>query len=189
MYWENQQDVRNELIASSMPVKRFEEILKHIHLCDNQDINPNDKMAKLRPLISSLNEKYLLYWPDTQNMDVDESMVPYYGRYPSKQYIKNKPIRYGYKIWCLNSPSGYLIQFEPYQGAGSVTIQHALAMGGSVVMDLLKELPAKPYHVFFDNLFSSLRLFGGLKAIGMSGTGTLRQNRVQKCPVSDVAVM
>ncbi|GFN77498.1 PiggyBac transposable element-derived protein 3 [Plakobranchus ocellatus] len=142
-------------------------------------------MAKIRPLISDLNEKFKLYWPETQALNVDESMIPYYGRHQCKQFIQNKPIRYGHKIWCLNSPSGYLVQFEPYQGAGIVENKYGLGMGGSVVIALRKELPAKSYHLFFDNLFSSVPLFEELSAIGMSGTGTMRQNRVQKCPLSD----
>jgi hypothetical protein len=55
----------------------------------------------------------------------------------------------GYKIWCLNSPSGYLVQYEPYQGAGTAQINHSLGMGSSIVMDLIKELPPKPYHLGF----------------------------------------
>ncbi|KAK6173775.1 hypothetical protein SNE40_017175 [Patella caerulea] len=57
-------------------------------------------------------------------------------------------------------------------------------MGGSVVVDLLCKLPAKCYNVYFDNLFTSLPLIETLKAIGMHGTGTVRQNRLQACPLA-----
>ena len=57
-------------------------------------------------------------------------------------------------------------------------------MGGSVVLDLLSELPTLKYNVFFDNLFTSLPLLEILKSKGMNGTGTLRANRLQKCPIS-----
>ncbi|GFO09712.1 PiggyBac transposable element-derived protein 3-like [Plakobranchus ocellatus] len=43
--------------------------------------------------------------------------------------------------------------------------------------------------VFFDSLFSFVPLFEELSAICMSGTGTMRQNRVQKCPLSDRKTM
>ncbi len=44
-------------------------------------------------------------------------MIPYYGRHGSKQRIQNKPIRSGYKVWVLAEVLGYVVQFDPYQGA------------------------------------------------------------------------
>ena len=29
---------------------------------------------------------------------MDEVMIPYYGRHSAKQYIRGKPIRYGFKV-------------------------------------------------------------------------------------------
>ncbi|KAF2891778.1 hypothetical protein ILUMI_14395 [Ignelater luminosus] len=51
-----------------------------------------------------------------QNLNFDECMVSYYGRHSRKQFIREKPIRLGYKMWCLNTPSGYLVNFDVYQG-------------------------------------------------------------------------
>jgi len=47
--------------------------------------------------------------------DYDESMVRYYGPHPCKQFIQGKSIRFVYKVWCLNTHYGYLINFEVYQ--------------------------------------------------------------------------
>lgn len=35
------------------------------------------------------------------NLSVDEQMVLYFGRHSCKMYILGKPIRFGYKLWCL----------------------------------------------------------------------------------------
>ena len=183
MFWENAEDCRNELVASGLTVNRFEEILSVLHFVDNTKLDKTDKMAKVRPLLTLLNERFLLYWEPSQNVNVDESMVPYYGRHSAKQFIRGKPIRYGFKMWCLNTPDGYLIQTEPYQGQGTVKIQPELGVGGSVVMDLLAELPPNGYHVFLDNFFTSIPLLEELKLNGMLGTGTVRANRTLKCPL------
>ena len=95
-------------------------------------------------------------------MNVDESMAPYYGRHGAKQFIRGKPIRYGYKIWCLNTPDGYLVQCEPYQGAGTVNILPDLNMGGSVVMELISVLTEKcpdKHFLFFVITYSRHQLF------------------------------
>ena len=60
------------------------------------------------------------YRPDiSKDIDVDENMTPYFGGYGGmlKQAMRQKPVRFGYKNWCLNLPNGYLLGFETYQGA------------------------------------------------------------------------
>ena len=112
LLWDSRPDTRNEAVASSITLNRFEELLRYLHFADNTKLNPDDKMAKLRPLLSMLNERFLQFWPVQQNIgiSVDERMAPHYGRHSAKQFIRGKPIRFGYKLWCLNTPSGYLIQ-------------------------------------------------------------------------------
>lgn len=119
MYWEQSSDVQNEAVTGAMSLNRFEEILRYLHLADNTQLDPTDKMAKVRPLFDHLNKKYAEYWPAEEDLDVDESMVPYYGHHSSKQFIRGKPIRFGFKLWCLNARLGYLVQFDPYQGASA----------------------------------------------------------------------
>ena len=71
---------------------------------------------------------FLLFWPTEQDLDVDESMISYYGKHSAKQFIRVKPIRFGFNLWCLNT--------RPQ-------IDSALGLGGSVVVDLLSELPKR----------------------------------------------
>jgi len=98
MYWEQSTDVHNEAVAGALSLNRFEEILRYLHLADNTELDPNDKIAKIRPLFDHLNKQYLKYWPVEADLDIDESMVPYYGHHSSKQFIRGKPIRFGFKI-------------------------------------------------------------------------------------------
>jgi len=75
-------------------------------------------------------------------------MVPYYGRHSSKQFIRGKPIRFGFKMWCLNRRLRYLIQCDPYQGA-SRAFNADIGLGGSVVTQLVNKPPAElPYRQF-----------------------------------------
>ena len=61
---------------------------------------------------------------------IDESMIPYFGGHGTKQFIRGKPIRFGYKMWALTTPSGYLSQIEPYQDARGWQKSHVLAWVG-----------------------------------------------------------
>ena len=119
-------------------------------------------------------------------------MKPYYGRHGANQFIRGKPIRFGYRMWALTTALGYVLQFEPYQGARGRQAPDVndLGMGVAVAVDLLSELQKdNAYYLTFDNLFSSLRLVDKLTDMGMSCTGTIRANRIEDCPVKDLKQM
>ena len=108
-----------------MPKNRFLEILRDLHLADNQKIDAEDPYYKIRPYINMLNEGFKKNLSPSQNLSIDEMMVPYYGRHGIKQFIRGKPIRYGYKMWAITSSTGYLYHVEPYCGhSGSLQQAH-----------------------------------------------------------------
>lgn len=78
------------------------------HLSGNQ-LRAEGQLQKVRQGGGGLR-----YFPRFTNVSIDESMVPYYGHHSTKQHIHGKPIRFGYKIWCMATRLGYLIQAEPY---------------------------------------------------------------------------
>ena len=89
--------------------------MRILHFKDSLQIDLDDKYSKLRPLISSLPKKFMLHFVPSQHISHDEAMVEYFGKHSCKQAIRNKPIRFGCKVWCQNNPSGYLVSFDPYQ--------------------------------------------------------------------------
>lgn len=51
-----------------------------------------------------------------ENLSVDEMIVRYHSL---KQFIKSKPIRFGYKLWALCGNDGYCYNFTLYCGKES----------------------------------------------------------------------
>lgn len=112
-------------------------------------------------------------------------MVPYFGRHSCKMFIKGKPVRFGFKLWCLCSSDGYLFYTMPYAG-NQKKIYSELGLSGDVVMSLLSVIQKPSNHeIFFDNFFSSFRLFSHLKNTGYFATGTIRENRTNNCPLEN----
>ena len=66
-------------------------------------------------------------------------------------------------MWVLATPLGYVVNMVLYQGATRER-KPGLGMGGEVVLDLVSELPQKPFHITCDNLFSSVTLVEELAA-------------------------
>lgn len=198
MYWENASDTHNELVVQAISRDRFDFVFRHLHLNDLENYDAKDKFTKIRPLLNSLNAKFLHFGPISEHHSVDESMVPYFGRHGCKQFIRNKPIRYGYKQWMGTCTFGYIFWFEPYQGASTPVKEEykSFGLGGSVVLqycDVLQEKTKQAsfpnYHLCFDNFFTSIPLLMELKIRGIRGTGTIRDNRLLNCPITDVKTM
>ena len=185
MYWEVGSESTNQLVTNSMSRNRFEKIKKYAHYADNTKLDKADKFAKLRPFFNKLNIAYLSLIQQhlQKDLSIAEAMATYYGRHSAKQYIQNKPIKYGYKFWCLCDLLGYLIQFEPYQGKQSLST--TLGVGASVVLRLISPLPPLSFHLFGDRFFSSLKIVDILTEKGIGYTGTVKSNRLEKCPLKN----
>ncbi|XP_046684623.1 piggyBac transposable element-derived protein 2-like [Homalodisca vitripennis] len=189
-YWDSGLDMKNEMVCQAMRRDRFIQIMRFLHCADNSETIPNDKMWKMRPLMNLLKCKCLDNFVPSEFLCFDESMVKYYGKHGCKQFLKGKPIRFGYKIWSLNTDTGYLINFEIFQGKNTTTNEtYSKLFGKSAapLVSMLDEIPQDelPYQLFFDNLFTSPALMKHLKDRGYGSTGTVRINRLPKdCPLS-----
>ncbi|XP_050292970.1 piggyBac transposable element-derived protein 3-like [Anthonomus grandis grandis] len=184
-YWSTDEDKGIDLIKKCMSRNRFQQIKQHLHLSDNSLLDKKDKFFKVRPFLDLLNKKNLQFGIFAFNLSIDEQMVPYFSRHPCKMFIKGKLVRFGFKLWCLCSSNGYLFYSLPYAGAQDK--KHSeLGLGGDVVMSLLSVVEKPQNHqIFFDNFFSSFKLFGHLKQNGFFATGTIRDNRTSRCPLLD----
>ena len=84
LFWSTKNDVRNDLVASTMTRNRFFQIIRHIH-CAHEYVQ-NDKLWKLRPLIQKIQNNFKKYVRMNDNVCVDESMIKYFGHHPMKQF-------------------------------------------------------------------------------------------------------
>ena len=170
-----------------MPRNKFTKIKSYFHVCDNNDLDPRDKWAKLRPLINAVNSKLIQLGVFSKHLSIDEQMVPYFGRHSCKMFIRGKPIRFGFKNWVLAADDGYPFKVVPYQGKEQGAVSGLL--GPRVVNSLLEvvEHPAK-HEVYFDNFFTSIPLLLDLRKHGMKATGTVRNNRTGNCPLTPAGV-
>ena len=112
--------------------------MQNFHLADNSSLDKKGKFAKVRRLINKLNEQYLPNYLPKQSVSIDESMVPYFGRLGCKQYMRNKPVKFGYNFWVAATPLGYAIQFYPYAGKDDKCDSN-LRLGSCVVATLVEK--------------------------------------------------
>ncbi|XP_008581641.1 PREDICTED: piggyBac transposable element-derived protein 1-like [Galeopterus variegatus] len=190
MYWETS-DADQNLVRNAIRRDRFELIFSYLHFADNSHLDQKDKFTKLRPLIKQMNKNFLLYAPLEEYYCFDKSMCECFD---SDQFLNGKPIRIGYKIWCGTTTRGYLVWFEPYQEEATIKADKDLdlGLGGNLVMnfaDVLLERGQYPYHLCFDSFFTSVKLMSALKKKGVRATGTICENRTEKCPLMNAEHM
>ena len=73
-------------------------------------------IIKYAILVQSLNENFKKHRSPSEHLCVDESIVHIESRSSLKQYNPMKPIKRGYKIWCLADNDGYIYKFDIYTG-------------------------------------------------------------------------
>ena len=66
-------------------------------------------------------------------------MIPYYGRQGTKQFVRGKPIQFGFKLWCLCSSDGYLLHAEPYRGKDTDLPETKLGEGSDVALGMIEK--------------------------------------------------
>ncbi|KAK2708177.1 hypothetical protein QYM36_013938 [Artemia franciscana] len=117
-YWATDPDLGVSFVSSRMSRNRFEDILRNLHVRDNLTITAGqkDRLFKLRPMIDLLNFRFKQLVKPGTYLSVDESIILFKGRSTLKQYNPMKRIKRGYKLWCLACMSGYVYNFEVYQG-------------------------------------------------------------------------
>ena len=137
-------------------------------------------MAKISPMYNKLNQQLVQYGMFHDLLSVDESMVPYYGRHSSKMFIKGKPIRFGYKLWCLCGSDGYPYHLILYQGKEAMRFKEPLGIQviGKMVNVIEQTSETTRHELFFDNFFTSHDLMQKLASQSMRATGTVRENRI-----------
>ena len=65
-------------------------------------INPNfDRLYKVRKLLDIICPKFESAYTTHQEVSIDEAMIPFQGRLSFKQYMKDKPTKWGIKAFVL----------------------------------------------------------------------------------------
>ncbi|KDR17055.1 PiggyBac transposable element-derived protein 3 [Zootermopsis nevadensis] len=116
--WSTSEDLGIPLIRKALSHDRFDSILMHLHVNDNSQMTgkKTDKLYKIRPLVTALNDNFPNIYKGTRELSIDESVNLFKGRSSIKQYNPMKPIKRGYKLWCIGDQRGYILKLDIYQG-------------------------------------------------------------------------
>lgn len=151
-------------------VIRFDDVLRR------REQNSPDKFAPIRNLFEKWTELLPIYYNPSECVTVDEQLLGFRGRCQFRQYMPNKPEKYGIKFWmCVCAETCYVWKIQPYLGKSDDAAPCEKTQGERVVLDLIDGL--KGHNVTMDKFFSSYELALKLLEKGITMVGTMRKNK------------
>jgi len=177
-FWSTDPFFRVQQIADVMSRSRVEKLRSNLHVNDNtkrvpRDHQAYDKLHKIRPILTQMNELYQKQAVSSYSQSVDEAMILFKGRSSFRQYMPMKPIKRGFKVWVrADGKTGYVYQIDIYTGK-----EESYAFCTRVLKHLTEPLIGTGTHVRFDNFFSTVDLMEELLEKKIYATCTVRPNR------------
>ncbi|XP_026745537.1 piggyBac transposable element-derived protein 3-like isoform X1 [Trichoplusia ni] len=185
-YWANKHGF--EAIIKAMPVNKFEKIRRVLHFNDNNKHLPighpqHDRLHKLRPVIEHLNAKFSSI-PISQRLSIDEQMCATKMGHFLKQYLPNKPHKWGFKLFVLCSLTGFAYRFIIYAGKEKddrLPNEPDIGVVSQTVIKLARIIPRHANHIIYhDNFYTTLPLMYYFAKEGIQCVGTVQRNRLGK---------
>lgn len=97
MYW--QPATQMPTICEVMNVNTFFKLRSALHVTESTTLpSPADTFWKVRLLLNAVKER-VLQLPSSEHNIIDEQIIPFTGRVAAKQFIRNKPIPEGVKVF------------------------------------------------------------------------------------------
>ena len=185
LYWSQKYpQISTPGISAVMPLVRFEQLFRCLHLNDNSSQVPrgtsgHDRLFKVRKLLNLVVPRFQSEYVMHQECSIDEAMIPFKGRLGFKQYMRNKPIKWGIKVFVLaDATNGYVRNLQVYTGKSIENDGHAsVGLCSRVVLDMMFDLHHSGLHLYTDNFYTSPLLYLTLYNKGINACGTCRPNR------------
>lgn len=177
-----------EYFAATLSQRRFHTLVQAIRF-DDKDTRAErakeDNLAPVRDILHQFIEKCVQHYTVGSYVTIDEMLEGFRGRCKFRQYIANKPAKYGIKIYAaVDARMFYTHNIEIYAGKQPNGPYQMNNDAQSVVTRLLRHCSGTGRNVTTDNYFTSVPLANDLRHNHrLTLVGTLRKNKREIPPI------
>ncbi|UYV68304.1 hypothetical protein LAZ67_5003798 [Cordylochernes scorpioides] len=171
-----------EIVRAIMSQDRFLFLLRCLrfdYITTRKERKKLDKLAPIREFVEAFvyNCKKL-YTPGEYNT-IDEKLIPFRGRCGFRQYMPNKPAKYGLKIYTISDArTFYTFNFEIYCGKQPDGPYKKSNSPDDIVKRLITPISGTSRNITTDNWYTSYKLSQDLLTEHkLTLVGTLKKNK------------
>ena len=107
-FWSTNKLLACHPISSAMSRNKFSAIKSKLKLSKPEVADVNDKAWRVRHVLQLFRRNASQFGFFCTALSVDEMMVKFHGRTFLLQFMKNKPVRFGIKMWAIAGANGFL---------------------------------------------------------------------------------
>lgn len=167
------------IFQATMGLTRFEHLLRFIRFDDKStrsERRKTDKLCPIRNIWEKVTGKFSQFYVPSENLTVDEQLMPCRCRCCFIQFMPKKPDKYGIKIfWLCDSKTAYPLKGFVYTGKDGE--KRAFDLAKNVVENLCCSYFGTNRNITMDNYFTSFTLAESLLSQGLTLVGTLKKNK------------
>jgi len=154
------------ICIATMSRKRFLFLVYCLHF-DNSTTRAqrraDDKLAPIQNIYDRFVVACEANYTQGTGCTVDESVHGFRGKCSFKQYVPNKPSKYGIKVYVLaDSKTFFLVSSKISTGGGTRAL--GLPVPNQVVLDLVPSISGTSRNITTDNYYTSITLTMELKS-------------------------
>lgn len=179
--WDNSKGNGVESCYLAMSETRFRFLIRCLRFDDirtRKERKEFDKLAPIREVFEIFLANFQNNFIPSEFVTVDEQLLAFRGRCPFKQYIPNKPAKYGIKTFALvDAKTSYTLNLETYVGTQPDGPYKLSNSAEDIVLRLVHPVGGTNRNITGDNWFSSIPLTNKLLQKRLTYVGTLRKNK------------
>lgn len=175
MYFSSDDSLKNEALKNAISRERFLLLTSKLYYNHPMKDTGATKVYYMEEIVNCLKYTFKKARTESTFQSIDESMCKCKARTSIKQFMANKPVKRGVKMWLrCDACSGYIYDFDIY--AGKVDKAQEGTLGEKVVTTLCSTIrdPAEDVAIIVDRFFMSVNL---LKKLPHALVGTCMSNR------------
>lgn len=171
-----------DIFRCTMSQRRFQFLISCLGF-DNKESRPErlkiDKLAHIRAIVDKFTGNCKAAYTPSEYLTVDEKLESFRGRCGFRQYIPNKPAKYGIKVQALvDARTYYLVNMEVYVGVQPEGPFRVSNSPKDIVDRLVAPVSGTKRNITCDNWYTSVPLFESLlQKHKLTAVGTIRKNK------------